>query len=227
MSILKIKNLNFSYKNKQILNDINLNLEENEYLAIIGSSGIGKSTLLNQIMNNKEEISFYKENIKLAYMQQKDLLFAHKTVLENIALPFLIAKEDKKNAYKKAIFLLKEFKMLEYKDYYTYQLSGGQRQKIALIRAIIQQADLYLLDEPFSALDSINKIFLHRILKHYIKNAIFITHDINDALSLANRILILANVNNKTSIVKEIKVNKNSKKEEILSYLLKFQKDIL
>ena len=168
MNILSIKNLSFNYPNNKILKDINIHVDKGEVVSILGGSGVGKTTLFNIIAGinplQSGEISIkgntdYKGRV--SYMLQKDLLLEHKTIIQNIILPLLIRKINKKEAEEEAIKNLKLFNLYEYKDKYPSELSGGMRQRVALLRTYMFKEELFLLDEPFSALDAITKISLH------------------------------------------------------------------
>ena len=139
MNILSIKNLSFNYPNNKILKDINIHVDKGEVVSILGGSGVGKTTLFNIIAGinplQSGEISIkgntdYKGRV--SYMLQKDLLLEHKTIIQNIILPLLIRKINKKEAEEEAIKNLKLFNLYEYKDKYPSELSGGMRQRVAL-----------------------------------------------------------------------------------------------
>ena len=141
MNILSIKNLSFNYPNNKILKDINIHVDKGEVVSILGGSGVGKTTLFNIIAGinplQSGEISIkgntdYKGRV--SYMLQKDLLLEHKTIIQNIILPLLIRKINKKEAEEEAIKNLKLFNLYEYKDKYPSELSGGMRQRVALLR---------------------------------------------------------------------------------------------
>ena len=140
MNILSIKNLSFNYPNNKILKDINIHVDKGEVVSILGGSGVGKTTLFNIIAGinplQSGEISIkgntdYKGRV--SYMLQKDLLLEHKTIIQNIILPLLIRKINKKEAEEEAIKNLKLFNLYEYKDKYPSELSGGMRQRVALL----------------------------------------------------------------------------------------------
>ena len=140
-NILDIKNLSYSFGNNPILKDINIHVNENEMVAIVGNSGVGKSTLFNLIAGvlkkqaGKITINGSEDYIgKVAYMLQKDLLFEHKTIIDNVILPLIIAKFDKKEALEEGNKILKQFNLDKYANKYPQQLSGGMRQRVALIR---------------------------------------------------------------------------------------------
>lgn len=212
---LEIKNLSYSFGDNHILKDINIYVKENEMVAIVGSSGVGKSTLFNLIAGVLKKqsgeiiIDGSDDYIgKVAYMLQKDLLFEHKTIINNVILPLIIAKIDKKVALEEGRKILKQFNLEKYADKYPKQLSGGMRQRVALIRTYMFKRNIFLLDEAFSALDAITKKELHKwylnLKNEFNLTTLLITHDIEEAIFLSNRIYILAN--KPGEIIKEIKI---------------------
>ena len=212
---LEIKNLSYSFGDNHILKDINIYVKENEMVAIVGSSGVGKSTLFNLIagvlkkQSGEITIDGSDDYIgKVAYMLQKDLLFEHKTIINNVILPLIIAKINKKVALEEGRKILKQFNLEKYADKYPKQLSGGMRQRVALIRTYMFKRNIFLLDEAFSALDAITKKELHKwylnLKKEFNLTTLLITHDIEEAIFLSNRIYILAN--KPGEIIKEIKI---------------------
>ena len=234
MSVLSIKNLSFNYPNNCILKDINIHVDKGEIVSILGGSGVGKTTLFNVIagINNLQtgEITIQGDKNfkgKVSYMLQKDLLLEHKTVIQNIILPLLIKKVGKKEAEEEAIKNLKLFNLYEYKDKYPSELSGGMRQRVALLRTYMFKEELFLLDEPFSALDAITKISLHswylEISKKLELTTLLITHDIDEAIELSDRIYIIKN--KPGEIVSEIKIVLDNENRE--ENKLKYKKEIL
>ena len=233
---LQVRNVSVEFDEKKIIENISIDLREGELVCILGSSGVGKTTLFNVISGliaptcgtvflNGENI--VKKSGKISYMLQKDLLLEHKTIIQNIILPLLIRKINKKEAEEEAIKNLKLFNLYEYKDKYPSELSGGMRQRVALLRTYMFKEELFLLDEPFSALDAITKISLHSWYLE-IKNkldltTLLITHDIDEAIDLSDRIYIIKN--KPGEIVSEIKINldKDSQDEQ----KLKYKKEIL
>ena len=232
---LEIKNLSYSFGDNHILKDINIYVKENEVVAIVGSSGVGKSTLFNLIADVLKKqsgeiiINGSDDYIgKVAYMLQKDLLFEHKTIINNVILPLIIAKIDKKVALEEGRKILKQFNLEKYADKYPKQLSGGMRQRVALIRTYMFKRNIFLLDEAFSALDAITKKELHKwylnLKKEFNLTTLLITHDIEEAIFLSDRIYILAN--KPGEIIKEIKIEINPN-EDIDVQRLFYKKEIL
>ena len=234
MSVLTIKNLSFNYPNNSILKNINIHVDKGEIVSILGGSGVGKTTLFNLIAGINELQSGTIEiqgdsnfKGKVSYMLQKDLLLEHKTVIQNIILPLLIKKVNKKEAEAEAIKNLKLFNLYDYKDKYPSELSGGMRQRVALLRTYMFKEELFLLDEPFSALDAITKISLHSwyldICKKFNLTTLLITHDIDEAIDLSDRIYIIKN--KPGEIISEIIVQ--LKGENVDEQKLKYKKEIL
>ena len=232
---LEIKNLSYSFGDNHILKDINIYVKENEVVAIVGSSGVGKSTLFNLIAGVLKKqsgeiiINGSDDYIgKVAYMLQKDLLFEHKTIINNVILPLIIAKIDKKVALEEGRKILKQFNLEKYADKYPKQLSGGMRQRVALIRTYMFKRNIFLLDEAFSALDAITKKELHKwylnLKKEFNLTTLLITHDIEEAIFLSDRIYILAN--KPGEIIKEIKIEINPNKDIDVQRLF-YKKEIL
>lgn len=201
--IVEIKNLSKKYfdKNREILaiEDITLDIYEGEFVAIVGPSGCGKSTLLNIIgdIDNKSggEVTL-AENKKIGYMLQSDCLFAWLTILDNALLGLKIKgllTEENINYVKE---LLNTYGLHDFMDSYPSSLSGGMKQRVALIRTLALRPDVLLLDEPFSALDYQTRLSVaddvYKIIKKENKTVIMITHDIGEACSIADRVIVLS-----------------------------------
>ena len=213
--LLKINKINKSFEiNNQkikILNDLSFNIDYNEIVSIYGASGSGKSTLLNiisgllhfdsgEIIFNKELIckdfdfvKFRKNDLGIVF--QEDYLLKEFTVIENIMLPNIIAGNSKDEAQKKAIDLLKNFNLLSIKDRYSNTLSGGEKQRVSILRAIINNPKLILADEPTGSIDESNKekIFslFQNIIEEYNSSILIVTHD-NNVSKISNKILNLS-----------------------------------
>ena len=188
-NILEVKNICKIYQAKngeiEALKDINFKIEEGEYVSIIGPSGCGKSTLLSIIagLENKTSGTTYI-NGKIGYMLQKDNLLEWRTVLNNVFLGLEIQKSNTPENKKYVIELLKKYGLYEFKDKYPNQLSGGMRQRVALIRTLAIKPKILLLDEAFSALDYQTRLMvtedIYKILKNEGITALMVTHDISE-----------------------------------------------
>lgn len=233
--ILKVYNVSFGYEDRKIISDINLTLRNNELISLLGVSGSGKSTLFNIIAGllkpDKGEIIYKGEDISgktglISYAFQKDLLLPYMTIESNVALPLLIKKVKKCEAIKRANEMLNEFKLDEYGKNYPNELSGGMRQRIALLRTYLFAKDITLLDEPFSALDAITKDEMHswymNMRKKYDISTIFITHDVDEAILLSDRIYILGDspstIKSEIKIETDIRDNSFKLSESFLNY---------
>lgn len=201
--LLSIKNLSkVYYKGKaetEAIKDISFDIEEGEFVSIVGPSGCGKSTLLNILTNmdtlTKGNINL-KENLKLGYMLQSDSMLEWLTVLDNALLGLDIKKiktEENKN-YVKSLF--EKYGLAEFMDKYPSELSGGMRQRVALIRTLALKPDILILDEPFSKLDYQSRLKVsddvYKIIKQEGKTALMVTHDISEAISVSDRVIILS-----------------------------------
>lgn len=204
MSKLIVKDVTFSYDQENIIEDINIELHDNELVCLLGSSGGGKTTLFNVISGlrtpQKGKVLLDGEDITgqpghISYMLQKDLLLPYRTIEDNVALPLIIKGEKKKEARKKAGEFFDEFGLSGTQRKYPSQLSGGMRQRAALLRTYMFSKDVALLDEPFSALDTLTKSDMHRwyldVMDKIHLSTLFITHDIDEAILLSDRIYLL------------------------------------
>lgn len=181
----------------EVLKDLNFDLNENEKIAIVGPSGCGKSTLLNIIsglLKEDEGKAVIKGNV--GYMFQTDNLFEWRSVYKNIVLGLEIKKKNIENYKERIETLLKKYELWKFKDKYPSELSGGMRQRVALIRTLILDPDILLLDEPFSALDAQTKILvnddIYKIVDDAKKSVIMVTHDIAEAIAFSNRVIVLS-----------------------------------
>ncbi len=203
-NLLEIKDLSKNYytKNGEIkaLENINLEVYDGEFLCIIGSSGCGKSTLLS-ILSGLESptagnVNWNNTNPKIGYMLQQDALFPWLSVYENAVLGLKVLKEDTETNRQYVYHLLKEYGLEKFINKYPKELSGGMKQRVALIRTLAIKPEILLLDEPFSALDYQTRLSVsndvYEIIKKEKKTAIMITHDIAEAISLADRVVVLS-----------------------------------
>ena len=202
--LLSIKNLTKNYNNlKESINavdNISFDVYENDFISLIGPSGCGKSTILSIIgrLDNKSHGDIvYKDDINISYMFQEDALFPWKTVLDNCLLPLKIDNKLNKENNNYVINLLKKYGLYDFMNSYPNELSGGMRQRVALIRTLASKPDILLLDEPFSSLDSQIKMQvsndIYKIIKDEKKTVIMVTHDIGEAISMSNKIILLTN----------------------------------
>lgn len=201
--LLQIKNLSKNYhtKNREIraIENISFDVYKEEILAIVGPSGCGKSTLLSILANLESKSSgeiIKTANYKIGYMLQTDSLFPWLSILDNALIGLEITNQKNEENKSKVISLLKKYGLYEFKDQYPNNLSGGMRQRVALIRTLAINPDLILLDEPYSALDYQTRLALsndmYKIIKNEGKTAILITHDLAEACSLADRVIVLS-----------------------------------
>ncbi|MGL5175183.1 MAG: ATP-binding cassette domain-containing protein [Cetobacterium sp.] len=195
MDILNVSNLTFNYNDElPILKNLSFNVKNNELISIVGGSGCGKSTIIKLLANIETPTNGDISINSISYMPQSDTLLPWRTILQNILLPIEIEKGDLIKEKENALNLLKRFNLLSYADNYPDELSGGMKQRISLIRTLMNKGELLLLDEPFSALDAITREDLQKWLLNSLttlqKSMIFITHDIDEAMFLSNRILV-------------------------------------
>jgi NitT/TauT family transport system ATP-binding protein len=180
------------------VNDISFSVQEGEFISIIGPSGCGKSTILS-ILSGLEKESGGKvlcENCSIGYMLQTDALFPWLTILDNAILGLKIKKLDTKENIDYVKSLLKTYGLEDFEQKFPNELSGGMKQRVALIRTLALKPDILLLDEPFSALDYQSRLAVSddvfQILKKEKKTAIMVTHDLSEAISMSNRVIVLS-----------------------------------
>lgn len=196
------------------IEDISLDIKENSITAIVGPSGCGKSTLLNIIGNldNKTngEIVFKDNKNKIGYMFQTDCLFPWLTILDNCLIGLKIQKKLSVENISYVKDLLKNYGLGEFINSYPSSLSGGMRQRVALIRTLATKPDILLLDEPFSALDYQSRLSVcddvYKIIKKEKKTTIIITHDVSEAVVMADTVVVLSKRPAKVKKVIDIKL---------------------
>ncbi|AMD94366.1 ABC transporter ATP-binding protein [Leptotrichia sp. oral taxon 847] len=239
---LQVRNVSVEFDGKKIIENISIDLREGELVCILGASGVGKTTLFNVISGliapTCGEVFLNGENIiktsgKISYMLQKDLLLPFKTIIDNVSLPLIIKGEKKSVARKKAQKYFKEFGLEGTEKKYPSQLSGGMRQRAALLRTYMFSCEVSLLDEPFSALDAITKHKMHNwylnIMKKIKMSTLFITHDIDEAILISRRIYIISGRPGK--ITKELEINlpksENSEELTLTEKFIEYKRKIL
>lgn len=201
-NILELKNIRKIYHSKDgetlALDNINLKVLDEEFISIIGPSGCGKSTLLGivaGIVSKSGGEIIVPNDFKIGYMLQDDCLFPKRTVLENAVLGLEIKGLLNDESRKRVVDLLTKYGLGEFINSYPDSLSGGMKQRVALIRTLALDPDLLLLDEPFSALDYQTRLTLsddlYKIIKQERKTTIMVTHDIAEAISMSDRIVVL------------------------------------
>lgn len=205
MEILSVNSVSKGFGGKTVIEDVSLSLNKGEIVSLLGVSGAGKTTLFNcisgiyeadsgQIILNGSDIT--GKPGKISYMLQKDMMLEYKKIVDNVSLPLLLSGMKKKEARAEALKHFEEFGISGTENMYPSELSGGMRQRAALLRTYLASDGVALLDEPFSALDTITKSQMHRwylsVMQKIDLSTVFITHDIDEAILLSNRILILS-----------------------------------
>lgn len=224
------KNVTKSYGGKEIIKDISISIKKSESVALLGVSGIGKTTLFNiasglelpdygQVFLEDEEITGISGNV--GYMQQKDLLLPFRTIAQNVSIPLLLKGKDKKEAFETAKEMLPKFGLIDVHDKYPAQLSGGMRQRAALLRTYLFSNKLLLLDEPFSALDAITRSNMQDWFISVVKETniptLFITHDIDEAIILSDRIYIMSGIPGMITDELVVDIKKENSSDLVLS----------
>jgi len=208
--VLSVKNISKKYQAEngevEALKDISFSIKEGEFVSLIGPSGCGKSTVLSVIAGLEEKNSGeIKIDGQIGYMLQKDSLLEWLTIYKNVMFGLEIGNIKTTENIEYVDNLLKKYHLYEFKDKYPNQLSGGMRQRAALIRTLAIKPKILLLDEAFSALDYQTRIMVTKDIYDILKNehitALIVTHDISEAISMSDRVIILSN---RPAIVKEV-----------------------
>ncbi|MCZ6530366.1 MAG: ABC transporter ATP-binding protein [Chloroflexi bacterium] len=206
---LELRNLSKSFqtngRNIEALSGISLQVDAGEFVTLVGPSGSGKSTLFNLIAGllepDKGEVwldgQLQRERTgNFGYMPQRDLLFPWRSVTDNVAIPLELVGVNRGAARERAQEMLVHFGLEEFGGSYPSALSGGMRQRAALLRTILTEQDVLLLDEPFGALDALTRRelqdWLLEVWQEYSKTLFFITHDVEEALYLSDRVVVLS-----------------------------------
>ncbi len=205
MNKLEVKNVSKSFDGNPVLRNISIELNKGELVCLLGVSGGGKTTLFNiisglltpdngKVLLDGKDITNQPGHI--SYMLQKDLLLPYRTIEDNAALPLLLKGTKKKEARLKVSPMFEQFGLEGTQKKYPSQLSGGMRQRAALLRTYMFSKDVALLDEPFSALDTITKSSMHKwylnVMEKIQLSTLFITHDIDEAILISDRIYLLS-----------------------------------
>ena len=205
MKKLEVNHISKRFDDKHVLQDISIALNQGELVSLLGVSGGGKTTLFNiiagllppdegNVILNGKDIT--NQPGQISYMMQKDLLLPYRTIEDNAALPLLLKGVNKRDARTQVSPLFAQFGLEGTQKKYPAQLSGGMRQRAALLRTYLFSQDVALLDEPFSALDTLTKRSIHQwyldVMEKIQLTTLFITHDIDEAILLSDRIYLLS-----------------------------------
>lgn len=233
---LKVQDLECSFRGQRILNQLNMEVTEGEFVSILGPSGCGKSTFLNilagVLVPDGGKVFVEGEPVvglssHFAYMPQQDLLMPWKTILENVALYGAIHKKGKEFK-EKAKGNFEKFGLAGYENRYPCELSGGMRQRAAFLRTALCGADIMLLDEPFGALDVITRgdmqDWLLSMRSELSRTTVLVTHDINEAIYLSDRVLILSG--QPAEFRKEINIEEKNRSREWIFEQKELEKEI-
>lgn len=241
MAILSVEHVSKSFDGELIIQDMNMELHKGELVSLLGVSGGGKTTLFNiiagilkpdqgQIKIDGQDVTGVPGNV--SYMLQKDLLLPYRTILDNVALPLVIKGMKKKDAREKAARYFETFDLAGTEHKYPAQLSGGMKQRAALLRTYLFSEKVALLDEPFSALDMLTKRSIHEwylsIMEKIHLSTIFITHDIDEAILLSDRIYLLTGKPGQIS--KEICIQEKKPRDpefHLTEAFLKYKREIM
>ncbi len=200
-TVLELSDISKSFRvgdrSIEVLKKINLNIKKGEFSCIIGPNGGGKTTLVKIIAGIESQSSGNcRSSGKIAYLPQQDSLLPWFTVRENIELPGRINNSLNQNVRLNINKYLKKYKLAKFADFYPGEISGGMKQKTALVRAALYRPEIIILDEPFSALDAITRIQMQKMLSdlwlEYKPTILCVTHDIDEAIFLSDRVFVLS-----------------------------------
>jgi ABC-type nitrate/sulfonate/bicarbonate transport system ATPase subunit len=232
---LEVDSIKKTFGEIAIIEDVSFHVNENEFVSILGPSGSGKSTIFNIVSGLLKgdtgsvliDGQDYTNKVgRVSYMYQKDLLLPWKKIIDNVAMPLVVKGENKAKAREKVKGFFKTFGLEGFEFSYPHQLSGGMRQRAALLRTYMISKDIMLLDEPFGALDAITRSKMHFWLLDVVKSlnstVLFITHDIEEAIFLSDRIYILSD--KPAKIKKEVVVNLPNRQNKDIVTSIEFNK---
>ncbi len=194
--VVELATVTKSFGTRRVLDGIDLAVRQGEFVSVIGPSGCGKSTVFGIVAGLDSPDSGSVSAPTCAHMPQKDLLFPWRSVLENTALGLEVQRLPKKQARARAAELFPRFGLAGFEDARPHQLSGGMRQRAALLRTVVQDRSVLLLDEPFGALDSLTRTemqtWLQDVWQQYRWTVLMITHDVREAVFLSDRVIVLS-----------------------------------
>lgn len=194
--VVELATVTKSFGTRRVLDGIDLAVRQGEFISVIGPSGCGKSTVFGIVAGLDSPDSGSVSAPTCAHMPQKDLLFPWRSVLENTALGLEVQRLPKKQARARAAELFPRFGLAGFEDARPHQLSGGMRQRAALLRTVVQDRSVLLLDEPFGALDSLTRTemqtWLQDVWQQYRWTVLMITHDVREAVFLSDRVIVLS-----------------------------------
>lgn len=242
-NLLEVKNLKKIYHTKRnetlAIDNVSFKVKEKEFISIVGPSGCGKSTVLGivagLIQKSDGEIIFKNNKNNIGYMMQDEALFNWKTVLDNALLGLDIKNEINSNTKKYTLDLLNKYGLKDFINSYPNNLSGGMKQRLALIRTLAISPDILLLDEAFANLDYQTRLTLsddiYKIIKNEGKTAIMVTHDIQEAVSMSDKVIVLSKRPSTIKNIYEIKLESNipterRKEKDFLKYTDAIWKDL-
>ncbi|CAM3651943.1 ABC transporter ATP-binding protein [Cohnella lubricantis] len=235
---IEMRDVGMSYftpkQETEALKGVQLSVRRGEFISIVGPSGCGKSTLLSLISGmlkpTKGQVLIDGQQVdgvspKVGYMLQQDHLFEWRDVRGNLLAGAEIRRMDRKRAERKASELMERYGLGSFARHSPSQLSGGMRQRVALIRTLVAEPDILLLDEPFSALDFQTRLTLadevHRIIREQGKTAVLVTHDIPEAISMADRVMVMSQRPSTISSIYEIRLGEDGESSPSMSPLSK------
>ncbi len=241
---LKLENISTTYysgeKKLAVLENMSLNVSPGEFVSVLGPSGSGKSTILKiaagllkpdsgKVWIDGEDVTGLPQLI--GYMPQQDHLFPWKTTWQNAALPLLAEGMSKKEAYIQVSEMLSLFGLEGFADYYPYQLSGGMRQRAALLRTMLIDSNIMLLDEPFAALDALTREqmqdWLLGIWESFRRSVLFVTHSIDEAIYLSDRVYVITGRPGRNAIEQNIELERPRNRRLITTRDFTLYKQIL